>query len=315
MGYLVCEECGGYYKLQMDENPENFSYCQCGGKLKYYKYIYDFLGKENTLKDLKGSDERPNHKKEGYFICDECGSYFTPQGCKDSNHEFCSCGGKLTYYGSLDDYWNEKSLFKRFKDENNPRLIAKKEFDELDGNEKLLMEMELYDLVRGEYIEATKDLKNELMAEGLIIIITGIIAIITINYAFYLFLMAISNILFGAILLKFSMEKCYKRSKLRQILLLNAANLALSCIVCVIFIFLSLFQGNYYLFIDNSFSWDYDAPISVIIYFAIIYGSLSYGIFSQSTIPDYYGDYERNIPLDNQTHHIDKHNPYGKKMK
>lgn len=35
-GYLECEKCGGYYKLQPGESPEDFSdKCQCGGKLKY----------------------------------------------------------------------------------------------------------------------------------------------------------------------------------------------------------------------------------------------------------------------------------------
>lgn len=37
MGYLVCDKCGGYYKLQPGESPENFGdQCECGGKLNYY---------------------------------------------------------------------------------------------------------------------------------------------------------------------------------------------------------------------------------------------------------------------------------------
>jgi hypothetical protein len=35
MGYLVCKKCGGYYKLQDGESPDNFDSCQCGGTLKY----------------------------------------------------------------------------------------------------------------------------------------------------------------------------------------------------------------------------------------------------------------------------------------
>ena len=34
-GYLVCEKCGGYYKLQPDESPDDFEQCQCGGKLEF----------------------------------------------------------------------------------------------------------------------------------------------------------------------------------------------------------------------------------------------------------------------------------------
>nr|WP_319374377.1 DUF2927 domain-containing protein [uncultured Methanobacterium sp.] len=36
MPYLVCEKCGGYYKLQEGESPDDFrDKCECGGDLKY----------------------------------------------------------------------------------------------------------------------------------------------------------------------------------------------------------------------------------------------------------------------------------------
>ena len=39
-GYLVCNKCNGYYKLQSDESPDDFSNeCECGGKLNYYATI------------------------------------------------------------------------------------------------------------------------------------------------------------------------------------------------------------------------------------------------------------------------------------
>jgi len=35
-GYMVCDTCGGYYKLQLGESPEDFTdKCECGGNLKY----------------------------------------------------------------------------------------------------------------------------------------------------------------------------------------------------------------------------------------------------------------------------------------
>lgn len=34
-GYLFCETCNGYYKLQPGESASNFESCQCGGKLKH----------------------------------------------------------------------------------------------------------------------------------------------------------------------------------------------------------------------------------------------------------------------------------------
>jgi hypothetical protein len=38
-GYMVCDSCGGYYKLQPGESPDDFDMCQCGGKLEYYPSI------------------------------------------------------------------------------------------------------------------------------------------------------------------------------------------------------------------------------------------------------------------------------------
>lgn len=35
-GYLICSECGGYYKLKEGEDPSDFVSCQCGGSLQYY---------------------------------------------------------------------------------------------------------------------------------------------------------------------------------------------------------------------------------------------------------------------------------------
>lgn len=35
-GYMVCDKCAGYYKLQPGESPEDFTdKCECGGNLKY----------------------------------------------------------------------------------------------------------------------------------------------------------------------------------------------------------------------------------------------------------------------------------------
>jgi hypothetical protein len=38
-GYMCCDKCGGYYKLEPGEFQENFDRCQCGGELKYYPSI------------------------------------------------------------------------------------------------------------------------------------------------------------------------------------------------------------------------------------------------------------------------------------
>ncbi|HMK53405.1 MAG TPA: nuclease-related domain-containing protein [Methanobacteriaceae archaeon] len=40
MGYIRCENCGGYYELNEGESVEDFEACQCGGKLVYTKEIH-----------------------------------------------------------------------------------------------------------------------------------------------------------------------------------------------------------------------------------------------------------------------------------
>jgi|GEM_PF-4185095 hypothetical protein len=39
-GYLICDKCGGYYKLKKGESTEDFlDTCQCGGKLGFHENI------------------------------------------------------------------------------------------------------------------------------------------------------------------------------------------------------------------------------------------------------------------------------------
>ncbi len=41
-GYLVCTSCGGYYELQNDEKPDDFSdECECGGTLEHQINLSD----------------------------------------------------------------------------------------------------------------------------------------------------------------------------------------------------------------------------------------------------------------------------------
>ncbi|MBI5679867.1 MAG: TIM44-like domain-containing protein [Methanobacterium sp.] len=46
-GYLICEDCGGYYMLESNEYPEEFGKCQCGGNLIYYHDLDEFLGDDD----------------------------------------------------------------------------------------------------------------------------------------------------------------------------------------------------------------------------------------------------------------------------
>jgi hypothetical protein len=50
MGYLICQECGGYYKLEKGESKEDFVSCECYGSLTYVDDIDGYL-KENNEPD------------------------------------------------------------------------------------------------------------------------------------------------------------------------------------------------------------------------------------------------------------------------
>ncbi|MDY9923081.1 HEAT repeat domain-containing protein [Methanobacterium sp.] len=55
MGYLICQECGGYYKLEKGESKEDFVSCECYGSLTYIDAIDDYLNENNKFnKDLSG---------------------------------------------------------------------------------------------------------------------------------------------------------------------------------------------------------------------------------------------------------------------
>ena len=47
MGYLICQDCGGYYKLEKGESKEDFVSCQCYGSLIYVESLDEHLNKNN----------------------------------------------------------------------------------------------------------------------------------------------------------------------------------------------------------------------------------------------------------------------------
>lgn len=64
MGYLVCKECRGYYKLQEGELPENFTdKCDCGGNLRYALSI-DVVGKNTTFQSKEQNTEKKKETKK-----------------------------------------------------------------------------------------------------------------------------------------------------------------------------------------------------------------------------------------------------------
>ena len=83
MPFLECDDCGGYYELEDGESIDDFEVCQCGGELKYFNSLQDFLEDnpafyhQNSSKSSKsksgfglGSFGSSNQKKEqnGYSL-------------------------------------------------------------------------------------------------------------------------------------------------------------------------------------------------------------------------------------------------------
>ena len=68
MGYLVCQNCGGYYKLKKDESAEDFVACQCYGQLVYVESLEDIPKEDAKDKRAQKLDSRfkdkPGHEFE-----------------------------------------------------------------------------------------------------------------------------------------------------------------------------------------------------------------------------------------------------------
>jgi hypothetical protein len=75
MPFLECDDCGGYYELEEGESLDDFDVCQCGGELKYFNSLQNFLEDnpafyhQNNSKSSKkkgGFGSRKNSKKDDY---------------------------------------------------------------------------------------------------------------------------------------------------------------------------------------------------------------------------------------------------------
>ncbi|MFU2192266.1 hypothetical protein [Methanobacterium sp. MZD130B] len=144
MGYLVCNECGGYYQLQEGEKPTDFSdECECGGKL-YYTEIFNTTEKPLTC-PICGSKTHDDAS-----ICPKCGENL---GFKSGNDDL----------GHL--YEEEKLLHKKRKtiQEYGTGLKAKSKRKELKHAFDL---QEILDL-RESYLIKTKDKCIKILKHGL----------------------------------------------------------------------------------------------------------------------------------------------------
>lgn len=100
--YIICEDCGGYYKLEDGESLDDFGACHCGGKLKYAENNFMSKLKAPERKKLHGDEEKgskgPKTTPNKYIKCENCGGYYRLK--KDESLEdfgACACGGELKY--------------------------------------------------------------------------------------------------------------------------------------------------------------------------------------------------------------------------
>lgn len=98
--YVICENCGGYYKLDEGESLDDFEACRCGGKLGYAED--NFLSKGEPERKKKSIKEKTSKKPKTdagkYIVCENCGGYYQlKKGESLDDFESCHCGGELKY--------------------------------------------------------------------------------------------------------------------------------------------------------------------------------------------------------------------------
>ena len=67
MGYLICKNCGGFYELQPDESPGDFSQCQCGGELVYKENLNNKTNDKNKLPSITSVATTTNEENQSNF--------------------------------------------------------------------------------------------------------------------------------------------------------------------------------------------------------------------------------------------------------
>lgn len=77
MSHLICEKCGGRYKLKKGESPNDFTSCECGGNLKYIQnFNMHFDDELDPMNELT--------------ICPNCGADVF------SSEKYCKFCGSIT---------------------------------------------------------------------------------------------------------------------------------------------------------------------------------------------------------------------------
>jgi hypothetical protein len=131
MGYLICQDCGGYYKLREGESPEDFVSCECYGSLVYVEKLDESFEKEKQ--DI-GSD---NNKTESESLDENIGE--TKEESKqesvvesDLNHVKKEPTVKNRAYYRRFDYYSEPDIDQLKHVNDVAGLINALYYDDLD---------------------------------------------------------------------------------------------------------------------------------------------------------------------------------------
>jgi ribosomal protein L40E len=96
MRYIICDDCGGYYKLESGESLEDFAECQCGGRLRYAQSF------KEIIKDKKAPTIQCIHcgaqNSESAVNCYKCGKKLRRVNRKIKNYY---AGGKQSRTSDL----------------------------------------------------------------------------------------------------------------------------------------------------------------------------------------------------------------------
>jgi hypothetical protein len=66
-GYLICNNCFGYYKLKENESPEDFNGCECGSPLVYRENIDNLRTNiSNSASKFDSSYNEPENDSNAY---------------------------------------------------------------------------------------------------------------------------------------------------------------------------------------------------------------------------------------------------------
>lgn len=78
MGYIVCDKCGGYYKLQEGESPHDFELiCNFGGDLFYTDFVDDFLKEQQRANVDRKFKQRMEEEKQQKSTNNPSNQYYT----------------------------------------------------------------------------------------------------------------------------------------------------------------------------------------------------------------------------------------------